>query len=319
MKQCSVALTHLPASAMYCQRESRLTDRPLITPVEDQETVAEVHPLEVLDFTELDSASLVERGVTPYERRASHMEVQTEIVRASEMREKVFQRIWNIRTGEDRAQTQEQYERELARYEKQKGKRREITINTAEVSGYGVEIGGQTFGSITEHKIVGYFKADGVTFVPRPRKPQVADEAPHAMWWSSRRERRGGRVYPARSGGLLGSAHFNRDIRVDRVEEYEAEMRAGKWHDLLSDPIAITEDGQVLNGQHRLAALADILHPKDYEAGIYGEPGDFGDTDPAFLVIWGVDPNEALYADGSHRTAHDEKMIAVRLLSPRAA
>ncbi len=78
-------------------------------------------------------------------------------------------------------------------------------------------------------------------------------------------------------------------------------MVAGAWHDLLSDPIAITSDGHVVNGQHRLAAASHVDWSKV-------------DNDPLFLVIWNVDPTEARYADGSRRTDRDSRTIAERLL-----
>src|SRR5438552_1921600 len=65
---------------------------------------------------------------SPDEREDRMRQIETEIVRASEMREKVLQRIWDIRTGAARAQALEEYERQLAQYEKQKGKRQEVTI-----------------------------------------------------------------------------------------------------------------------------------------------------------------------------------------------
>jgi hypothetical protein len=79
-------------------------------------------------------------------------------------------------------------------------------------------------------------------------------------------------------------------------------MQAGRWHDLLSDPISICVSGDVLNGQHRLAAASLVNWEK---AG----------NDPAFLVVWGVSPLEAIHADGSRRTANDERTISRRLLA----
>jgi hypothetical protein len=105
----------------------------------------------------------------------------------------------------------------------------------------------------------------------------------------------------AHQSGLLANAVFNRDILPGRVEEYAAEMEAGNWRDLLSDPITITEDGQVVNGQHRLAAAS-------------GVDWDKVENDPAFLVVFGVDPTEAPYADGSSRTGRGERVIRDKLL-----
>jgi hypothetical protein len=101
--------------------------------------------------------------------------------------------------------------------------------------------------------------------------------------------------------GVLADPRYNRDIRPHRVEEYAAEMKAGNWRDLLSDPITVTREGQVLNGQHRLAAAGDV------------DWSNVG-NDPRFLVVWGVEPQEALYADGSRRTPKDSQTVASRLV-----
>jgi hypothetical protein len=105
---------------------------------------------------------------------------------------------------------------------------------------------------------------------------------------------------PASDSGVLAASAVNRDIRHQRVDEYVAIMKAGEWRDLLSDPFAITADGQVVNGQHRMAACEDV------EWETVG-------NDPAFLVIWNVDPVEALHADGSRRTPNDQTTIARKL------
>lgn len=83
-------------------------------------------------------------------------------------------------------------------------------------------------------------------------------------------------------------------------------MVAGRWRDLLSDPISITDDGQVINGQHRIAAVERAYEMRE---------GESLPNDPAFLVIWGVDPSEAQLADtGSNRTARDAQTIGSKLL-----
>jgi hypothetical protein len=109
-----------------------------------------------------------------------------------------------------------------------------------------------------------------------------------------------GQTSHAHEYGVLASPLFNRDIRPQRVDEYTAEMRAGRWRDLLSDPIAITSGGDVINGQHRLAAASQVDWSKIKNV-------------PAFLVVWDVSPLEARYADGSRRTDRDERVIAARV------
>lgn len=132
--------------------------------------------------------------------------------------------------------------------------------------------------------------------VERPSKP-----TPKA--WGYRPYQRD--ITEAYEFGLLAGSQLNREIRPQRVEEYLEEMKAGRWHDLLSDPISITADGFVLNGQHRLAAATRIEWSMEHN--------------PAFLVIWGVHPLEAFHADGSRRTDRDEKTIAQKLVTAATA
>jgi hypothetical protein len=124
----------------------------------------------------------------------------------------------------------------------------------------------------------------------------------------------------ARTFGLLADPKFNRDIRYERVAQYADEMLAGRWRDLLTDPIGITAEGQVVNGQHRLAAVY-VAQVEAEEAVSRGRAEKYGgswpreDNDPKFLVIWNVDPTEAQYADGSRRTQKDEKVIADKVVA----
>ena len=45
------------------------------------------------------------------------------------------------------------------------------------------------------------------------------------------------------------------------------------------------------------------------------DKGEDGEYRIPFLVVWGVDATEALHADGSRRTANDEKTIATKLVA----
>ena len=105
--------------------------------------------------------------------------------------------------------------------------------------------------------------------------------------------------------GFLSDAKHNREIRVQRVAEYREAMESGRWRDLLSDPITITDDGQVINGQHRLAAASNV---------------DWSEVpnDPLFLVVWGVAPEEAAHADLARRTDRDQVTIAAKLATEMA-
>ncbi len=219
---------------------------------------------------------------------ATTSSTRTEIVKASELTEKVFEPLMEIQYGHLR----EKYENDLATYEK-------LLAANLKQGGVGeVEQKQDTF-SYERGRLGIYFvsKETGLPqFVPRPKPPSVS------IFQYNPRRKVDDIWKPAGGWGLLANPTLNREIRIDRVEKYETEMAEGKWVTLLSDPITITPEGHVTNGQHRLAAAHFVTTQKRWM------------NDPEFLVVWGVDPMEALYADGSHRTAVDEKTIAVKLV-----
>lgn len=49
----------------------------------------------------------------------------------------------------------------------------------------------------------------------------------------------------------------NRRLRNKKVAEYSRDMREGRWNDENPEPISISPDGYVINGQHRLHAVID--------------------------------------------------------------
>jgi hypothetical protein len=214
--------------------------------------------------------------------------MKTEVVSASQL-EQVMRQILTLRYPDALSD----YQKELATYKRRLGKRREVDL-----------VEDVMFGDIPINKK----KRRGFVFdvcdqqvsVYRPEPPKFV------TWGYSRYDRTCGFTSHAQQHGVLANAQFNRDIRPDLAEKYMEEMQAGQWHDLLSDPITITDDGQVINGQHRLAAACAV----DWSEV---------ENDPLFLVVFGVDPAEALHADGSRRTNRDERMIAERYLKERAA
>jgi hypothetical protein len=113
----------------------------------------------------------------------------------------------------------------------------------------------------------------------------------------------------ARQGGILTVPGYNREISNERVKKYRDEMCEGLWRTCYSDPITITAEGDVINGQHRLAAAS----------GVDWNSGDGPDAAPSFVVIWNISPQEARFADGSHRTRADEKIVLGRLLDGNPA
>jgi hypothetical protein len=209
-------------------------------------------------------------------------EAKTEIVCASELQERVVERIAEIRNPEPF----DSYRDELRRYKRRLGKRKEVVRITS--------------GTLSETRERGFTVPvyDQDVFVPRPERPR-----PVAYGYSPY-DRSMGFTSHAQAFGLLADARYNRDIRPERVAEYAEAMERGGWRDLLSDPIAVTADGHVLNGQHRIAAAVRVD---------WSEVGN----DPAFLVIWNADPDESLHADGSRRTQKDEKTIAMKLVAAK--
>jgi hypothetical protein len=93
-----------------------------------------------------------------------------------------------------------------------------------------------------------------------------------------------------------GLSELNRPISLARTDVYREEMQAGRWH-FSPDPIVITDEGYVVNGQHRLGAADDVDWSKLAEA-------------PQFLVVWGVDKKTALLMDEAKRSADDRRKIA---------
>jgi hypothetical protein len=212
------------------------------------------------------------------------MSSTAEVVKASELLDKVVQRIFEARHPERVSE----HKKALAQYKRRLGKRKEVEAIVRPKDDE----------PFLQRRAPGFWvmKDGQPDFVERPIL-----RIPSAYGYEGY-DRSFGFTTHARGYGLLATPRYNRDIRPGRVDEYEHEMKAGRWHDLLSDPIAITTAGDVVNGQHRIAAAAQV----DWSEV---------ENDPVFLVVWGVNQQESLYADGSRRTQRDERTIAERLLA----
>lgn len=109
-----------------------------------------------------------------------------------------------------------------------------------------------------------------------------------------------------RQEAILSSLHsiqayigsLNRDLNANRVNEYLNTMMGGNWW-FTPDPVVVTLDGYIINGQHRLAA-AEQFAAEDSESA------------PQFVVVWGVDKRAAILMDESRRSATDRRDIAMR-------
>lgn len=96
---------------------------------------------------------------------------------------------------------------------------------------------------------------------------------------------------------MLGLTDLNREFSFARYALYLEEMAAGRWYDS-ADPIVITEDGYIVNGQHRLVAASRV----EWE----------GDEIPQFVVVSGVNKKAALLMDEAARSKDDRRHIALR-------
>jgi hypothetical protein len=61
-------------------------------------------------------------------------------------------------------------------------------------------------------------------------------------------------IGPAKAKALLGASDQNRNVRIQRVDRYARDMRAGEWL-MTGEPIQIAPDGSMHNGQHRMLAV----------------------------------------------------------------
>jgi hypothetical protein len=94
-------------------------------------------------------------------------------------------------------------------------------------------------------------------------------------------------ITPIDAQRLLADNVGNRKLRAHVVARYASEIRAGEWK-LTGDPISITADGNLLNGQHRLTAC--VVAGCSFQTA----------------VLWNADPSSFLVMDaGLHRSVGD--------------
>lgn len=71
------------------------------------------------------------------------------------------------------------------------------------------------------------------------------------------------RITPAIAEQMLANNNSNRNLRHSKVRSYALLMQAGLWEADSNDAILISEDGELLNGQHRLHAVIEAGIPVD--------------------------------------------------------
>lgn len=65
-------------------------------------------------------------------------------------------------------------------------------------------------------------------------------------------------VSPSLAQRLLArNASYNRNVRKGVVSSYASDMAGGKWNERVGDPIRFSDTGILIDGQHRLRAVAE--------------------------------------------------------------
>lgn len=86
-------------------------------------------------------------------------------------------------------------------------------------------------------------------------------------------------IDPEFAAELLALNTNNRPVKAGRVDGYVRDMKAGNWH-FDGEPIRVADDGQLLDGQHRLAAIvrSGIAQPAILVEGLAREAQTVMDT-----------------------------------------
>lgn len=100
-----------------------------------------------------------------------------------------------------------------------------------------------------------------------------------------------------------GITELNREMQPRRTEGYAESMRLGEWWST-PDPVCISPDGCILNGQHRLLAAMQLARQRRSVPD--------ATRDAEFVVVWDVTEKAALLMDESRRTEQDRRRIAMR-------
>lgn len=101
-------------------------------------------------------------------------------------------------------------------------------------------------------------------------------------------------VTPALAERWINANKTNRKLRDGVVEQYAADMRAGRWTQCI-DPIAFYDDGDLADGQHRLFAVIE------------------SNCSQRFIILRGLSRTDGLNIDtGLGRTVVDNARISGR-------
>jgi hypothetical protein len=99
-------------------------------------------------------------------------------------------------------------------------------------------------------------------------------------------------ITPAVAKELLATVQKNRKPKRSQIEKYVADMREGRWA-FTGEPILISTEGEMLDGQNRCLAIVE-----------YGKPIEF-------MVIRGIEPEAKMQMNqGDSRTGADAVHMA---------
>lgn len=93
-------------------------------------------------------------------------------------------------------------------------------------------------------------------------------------------------ITPEMAKEWLKKNTVNRNISVQKVQNYARDMRAGEWH-MNGEPICFRKDGSLADGQHRLTAISQQSAPIP------------------MMVVWGIDNDVTVYDRGRNRGLPD--------------
>lgn len=66
------------------------------------------------------------------------------------------------------------------------------------------------------------------------------------------------RVTPELAERFLENNYYKqRSIKTNKVKEFARDIKEGRWNEVIFNPIKFTRDGELIDGQHRLAAIVD--------------------------------------------------------------
>ncbi len=106
-------------------------------------------------------------------------------------------------------------------------------------------------------------------------------------------------ITPEMAMELLEHNHLNRPLSQAHVNRIAAQIRTGKWR-FNGDTIKISDDGEVLDGQHRLWAIIEAKMPVDT------------------IIVYGVKPDAFQTVDTIHRhRSHADALALVGVAEHR--